>query len=131
DLYTTPNLIHDHHRKPPTSFEGLTKAAGGEPFTTANPVFAVNVIEPAVNLITAAKGDPQLLIAFARVIEETLGGTYQSFVPQYSAPKWRGGPLSGGGTRGRPAAPPPHRLPPAHATPREAGPGAAHPAPDP
>jgi hypothetical protein len=117
DVLSGAKMFQDQHREHAKYFEGLTTQAGGEPFTKANPVVAVNIVDPGKDVITKAGSQPNLLVDFARVMEEILAGTYQSFVPQFSIPRWRGDVMSVGGIEARHAVVLAKLLPDAKVTP--------------
>lgn len=97
-------LFQDQHREHAVFFEKLTKENGAEPFTDPNPVVQKNILDPALKLIVAGGTKEVDLVFFARVLEEVAAGTYQSFVPLFSLPKWRGDVMSVGGVEARHAA---------------------------
>ena len=98
-------LFQSQHREHARFFEQATIDAGGQAFTTANPVVKANVIDPALAAITTTTGDKLAeLLGFAYALEMVAAGTYQSLVPALSVPKLRAAAISVGGVEARHAA---------------------------
>ncbi len=93
-------LFVDHHRLHAAAMEKATKDLGAEPYTKANPIVAVNVIDPAV----AAAKTPTEILFVAHAVESVAAHTYQLMVAGLSAPKLRSAVMSIGGVEARHAA---------------------------
>jgi hypothetical protein len=94
-------MFREHHREHAAEFENATKAAGGEPFTTANPVVFEKVLRGAIRLITDGTDKPGDLLRLAHALESIAAGTYQAFVPALSQPALRKAAMAVGGVEAR------------------------------
>jgi hypothetical protein len=107
----------DDHQEHAVSFEGLTKAGGGTPWTCGNPKIDDTIINPVMQRITKGvpatstaeaippSDDPRRdILNFAHGLESMLGASYQSFVVQFSDPKLRSDTMTVGAREGRHAA---------------------------
>ena len=93
-------LFVDHHRLHAAAMEKATKDLGAEPYTKANPIVAVNVIDPAV----AAAKTPTEILFVAHAVESVAAHTYQLMVAGLSSPKLRSAVMSIGAVEARHAA---------------------------
>lgn len=93
-------LFVDHHRLHAAAMEKATKDLGADPYTKANPIVAVNVIDPAV----AAAKTPTEILFVAHAVESVAAHTYQLLVAGLSAPKLRSAVMSIGAVEARHAA---------------------------
>ena len=98
-------LFQSQHREHARFFEQATTDAGGQAFTTENPVVKAKVIDPALAAITGTPGDKLAeLLGFAYALEMVAAGTYQTLVPALSVAKLRAAAISVGGVEARHAA---------------------------
>jgi hypothetical protein len=120
DVTALAKLFQEQHGEHAAFFEGLTTEAGGEAWTKGNAELQTNVIEPTLKLITAAGNQQTDFVYLTYVLEEVAGGTYQSFVPTFSKPSYRGQVMTVGGVEVRHAATLVKLLPHGNVTPLKA-----------
>ena len=105
EVATAAKLFQSQHREHARFFEKATTDAGGQAFTTENPVVKAAVIDPALAAITGTTGDKLAeLLGFAYALEMVAAGTYQSLVPALSVASLRAAAISVGGVEARHAA---------------------------
>jgi len=92
-------LFQAQHRDHAGLFEGATKDAGGEAFTTANPA----VMDSLMPRITALKTEMDVLV-LARDLENVAAATYQSTVGVFDNLAYNAAAMSVGGVEVRHAA---------------------------
>jgi hypothetical protein len=74
-------LFQDHHRQHASAAEDATRAFGGTPYTSANPVVKANIVDPAIALINQGGNKPADILWFAYGLESVAAGTYQTMAP--------------------------------------------------
>lgn len=92
-------LFQAHHKEHSALFQSLTKEAGGEPFTMANPAI-LDAIGPAI----AALKDEAGILALAFELETVAAQTYQSNVSMFEDLALNAAIMSVGGVEARHAA---------------------------
>jgi rubrerythrin len=103
-LADVAKMFQQHHREHAGAFEAATKAAGGEPFTTANPVVLKKILEPALGLIGKSSDVLGDVLRLAHALESIAAGTYQQLVPALTEPALRKAAMSVGAVEARHAA---------------------------
>ncbi len=92
-------LFQAQHNDHAGLFEGATKEAGGDPFTTANPA----VLDSLKGRIAALKNEMDVIV-LARDLENVAAATYQSTVGAYDNLAYNAASMSVGGVEARHAA---------------------------
>ena len=92
-------LFQSQHKEHSASFQAATKAAGGEPFTMANPA-VLAAIKPMVDALK----DEQGVVALAFELETAAAQSYQSYVGTFTDPKLNPAIMAVGGVEARHAA---------------------------
>jgi Ferritin-like domain len=92
-------LFQSQHKEHSASFQAATKAAGGEPFTMANPA-VLAAIKPMVDALADEKG----VVALAYELEVAAAESYQSYVGTFTDPKLNPAIMAVGGVEARHAA---------------------------
>lgn len=92
-------LFQSQHKDHAGLFEGATKEAGGDPFTTANPA----VLDSLKGRIAALKSEMDVIV-LARDLENVAAATYQSTVGAYDNLAYNAASMSVGGVEARHAA---------------------------
>lgn len=92
-------LFQSQHKDHAGLFEGATKEAGGDPFTTANPA----VLDSLKGRIAALKNEMDVIV-LARDLENVAAATYQSTVGAYDNLAYNAASMSVGGVEARHAA---------------------------
>jgi rubrerythrin len=92
-------LFQAQHMEHSAYFQAATKAAGGEPFTMANPA-----ILAAIQPMIAALKDEKGVVALAFELETAAAQSYQSYVGTFSDPKLNPAIMAVGGVEARHAA---------------------------
>jgi len=92
-------LFQAQHMEHSAYFQAATKAAGGEPFTMANPA-VLAAIQPMIAALKDEKG----VVALAFELETAAAQSYQSYVGTFSDPKLNPAIMAVGGVEARHAA---------------------------
>jgi Ferritin-like domain len=92
-------LFQAQHMEHSAYFQAATKAAGGEPFTMANPA-VLAAIQPMIAALKDEKG----VVALAFELETAAAQSYQSYVGTFADPKLNPAIMAVGGVEARHAA---------------------------
>jgi hypothetical protein len=92
-------LFQSQHKEHSAQFQAATKAAGGQPFTMANPA-VLAAIKPMVDALKDEKG----VVALAFQLETAAAQSYQSYVGTFTDPKLNPAIMAVGGVEARHAA---------------------------
>lgn len=90
-------LFQQHHREHRDTLIALVEAAGGEPFTTANPVVKAALVDPTLLSVTEERD----FVRLAHDLEQSSTQLYVHTVTTLSTPELRSAAMSIGGAASR------------------------------